>query len=379
MLRKATLFIFIIIFGKAEAQTSAFNIADSLYAIGNYTDAINTYAKVGSKQSDLQIARAYHHIGRYDKATVQYEALIQKDTSLQIAKFELGKLYIKVKNTAKAFAIFSQLTQQRSNPEYFYYLGMVLQDLGKLDESIEAFKHAIAVDSTHLRGIFQLGKYYLGVREYNSALKLINRGLLLFPRDVALINLKALTFYNNDQYKEAMPWFETLLEMGEEKDFIYEKLANCYYKLWELDEAKRTYQKLLDFDNAISKAYNGLGAVYWRERKLDSAAIFFNKAIEAKKPILSKEYIALAQLAREENNLKKAMEYYKKAFEEDKENYINYYQICTLADQYFKDPKIKLNYYQVFIDQFGTDKPYFSEIVAKRISELKEEIHYVSD
>ena len=379
MLRKATLFIFIILFSKAEAQTSAFNIADSLYAIGNYTDAINTYSKVGSKQSDLQIARAYHHIGSYDKAAIQYEAIIQKDTTLQIAKFELGKLYIKVKNTAKAFDIFSQLTKHYSNPEYFYYQGMVLQDLGKMDGSIEAFKHAIAVDSSHLRSIFQLGKYYLGAKEYNSALKYINRGLSIYPKDVGLINLKALAFYNNDQYKEAKPWFESLLEMGEEKDFIYEKLAYCYFTVWEFELAKSTYNKLLDFDSAISKAYYGLGEVYWRERKLDSAAIFFNRAIEAKKPILSKEYIALAQLAREENNFKKAMDYYKKAFNEDTENYMNYYQICTLADQYYKDPKIKLEHYQHFITQFGTNKPYFSEIVAKRISQLKEEIHFVAD
>lgn len=335
MLRKATLFIFIIIFSKAEAQSSALNMADSLYAIGNYTNAINAYAKVGTKQSDLQIARAYHQIGSFDKAAIQYEALIQKDTILQIAKFELGKLYIKVKNTAKAFAVFSQLTQQRPNPEYFYYFGMVLQDLGKMDESVEAFKNGVAIDSTHLRSIFQLGKYYLGVREYNSALKFINRGLLLYPKDVAFINLKALTLYTNDQYKEAKPWFETLLEMGEEKDFIYEKLANCYYKLWLLDEAKQTYRKLLDYEAAIPRAYFGLGEVYWREKKTDSATIFFNKAIDAKKPFLGAEYTALAQLAREENDLKKAMEYYKKAFGEDKENYRNYYQICTLADQIY--------------------------------------------
>ncbi len=367
-------FIFALGFFKAEAQTSALNMADSLYAIGNYTDAVNTYAKVGTKQSDLQIARAYHHIGSYDKAAIQYEAIIQKDTSQQIAKFELGKLYIKVKEIAKAFDVFSQLTKQ-----YFYYQGIVLQDLGKIDRSIEAFKHGVAIDSTHLRSIFELGKYYLSIREYNSALKFINRGLLIYPKDVGLINLKALAFYNNDQYKEAKPLFEALLEMGEKKDFIYEKLAYCYYKLWEFELSKRAYNKLLDFDNAISKAYYGLGEVYWRERKLDSAAIFFNKAIESKNPILSKEYNALAQLAREENDLKKAMEYYKKAFEEDKENYMNYYQICTLADQYYKDPKIKLDYYQGFINQFGKNKPYFSEIVTKRISELKEEIHYVSD
>ncbi|MEA1784483.1 tetratricopeptide repeat protein [Arenibacter sp. GZD96] len=379
MLKKVTLFIFIIIFSKAEAQTSALAIADSLYATGNYTTAINQYAKVGTKQSHLQIARAYHHIGNFDKAIAQYEALILKDTALQIAAFELGKLYVKVKNSEKALPLFSELSQRQPNPEYFYYLGMVQQDLGKNMESIAAFKKAVVIDSTHLRSLFQLGKHYLGEREYNLAQQYINKGLTEYPQDVSLINLKALTFYNNDQYQEAKPLFELLIDLGEEKDFLFEKLATCYYKLWEFEAAKHTYLRLLEFENAIPKAYFGLGEVYWRTTQRDSAAIYFHKAIASKKPFLAKEYTALAGLAREENKLSKALEYYKLAFEEDTENHINYYQICTVADQLFKDPKLKLAYYEKFIAQFGNDKPYFSQIVDKRISELKEEIHFVSE
>ena len=78
---------------KAEAQSSASVIADSLYLTGNYTTAINEYTKVGDAKASLQIARAYNAIGNYDKSIAQYEAVLSSSPDLQIARFELGKLY----------------------------------------------------------------------------------------------------------------------------------------------------------------------------------------------------------------------------------------------------------------------------------------------
>ncbi len=73
------------------------------------------------------------------------------------------------------------------------------------------------------------------------------------------------------------------------------------------------------------------------------------------------------------------MEYYKLSHKEDPSNIINYYQFCALADLYNKDPKIRLKLYEDFIKMFGTKQRYFSEFAAKRISELKEEIHFAKE
>ena len=80
-----------------KSQSTDIRAADSLYALGNYSAAINKYAKDGSKNAQQQIARAYHAIGNYEKAITQYEHLVRRDSLLQIARFELGKLYLKTK------------------------------------------------------------------------------------------------------------------------------------------------------------------------------------------------------------------------------------------------------------------------------------------
>lgn len=44
------LIVFMLVLANAEAQLSDISVADSLYAIGNYTLAINEYAKVANRR-----------------------------------------------------------------------------------------------------------------------------------------------------------------------------------------------------------------------------------------------------------------------------------------------------------------------------------------
>ncbi|WP_394973651.1 tetratricopeptide repeat protein [uncultured Croceitalea sp.] len=185
---------------KAEAQSlpesragSTPSIADSLYLLGNYTAAINSYAEIRGESSNLQIARAYTAIGDKEKAILQYQNILLKDNENVLAKFELGKLYDKTKKYEEAINLFQQLTTPNiKNPEFYYYLGKVSQSNLDYDTGNEALKKAIQLDSTHLRGIYLLGKYYVGVEEPANALEIIDLGLKTAPNDVALLNLKML-------------------------------------------------------------------------------------------------------------------------------------------------------------------------------------------
>ena len=372
------LILVLLINGKAIAQTST--IADSLYATGNYVKAINSYAKVGSINSILQTARAYNTIGNFDKAIVQYQDVISKDSTLQIAPFELAKLYLKVKRPKDALPLFSNLVSSGGeNPEYLYFQGEAFGALGEEKKSVVSYQRAITIDSTHLRSLFRLAKYYIVQAENNKALDYIDLGLDFYENDLSLINLKALAHFNNDAFEKAIPWFEKLIAMGETKAFIYKKLAHCYFKAWDFEKAKNIYYILLGIDDTDADAYFNLGHTFWKDKQLDSAQIFIEKSIEVQDPILDREYNALAGLARELGDLKSALEYYKLAYAEDPENPRGYYQICTVADRLYKDPKLKLAHYEKFIDMYGKDKFYFSKFVSKRISELKEEIHFAQE
>lgn len=355
-------------------------IADSLYAIGNYTKAINYYAEARGANSSLQIARAYNSIGNFEKAITQYQSVVEQHPDWQIANFELGKLLLKAKEYDEARKLFSRLTASgNDNPEYHYYLGEAFQELEQPVSALIAYKKAVKLDSTHLRSLFRLGKYFTIKLERDQALKYVEKGLQFYENDVAFINLKALIYYNDNQYKMAIPWFKRLLELGETKPYVYEKLAYCYYKNWEFEKAKETYRILIGIDDQNSDIYFGMAAALRKNKQLDSAEIYINKAMAVQRPVFAEGYGTLASLARERNDLKSALEYYKLAHKEAPLDDMLYFNICTVADQYYKDPKTKLGYYENFLRKFGKNRPYASKMAAKRVKELKEEIHFAKN
>ncbi len=265
------------------------------------------------------------------------------------------------------------------NPEYQYYLGEAFQELDQPASALVAYKSAVELDSTHLRSLFQLGKYFTIKLERDQALKYVDAGLRFYENDVSLINLKALIYYNDNQYKTAIPWFERLLEFGETKPYVYEKLAHCYYKNWEFEKAKETYRIWIGIDDQNSDAYFGMAAALQNNKQLDSAEIYINKAMDVQRPVFAEGYSSLASYARERNDLKSALDYYKLAYKETLSDEMIYFNICTLADQLYKDPKTKLGYYENYIKKFGKNMPYVSKIAVRRIKDLKEEIHFAKN
>ncbi|WP_150452348.1 tetratricopeptide repeat protein [Arenibacter lacus] len=318
------IFLLIGLVGNGNSQISATSTADSLFATGNYTMAINEYAKHGaSSKAQLQIARAYNTIGNYDKAVTQYTSLVQNNQSLVLAKYELGRLYLKLKNYALAHTVFSQLTEKNhQNPEYFYYLGESLNGLDRSAESISAYKQSVKIDSTHLRSLFQLGKYYVFKRERDSVLKYVDKGLQFYRNDVGLIHLKALAYYNDRYFSRAIPLFEKLVELGEDKEYIHERMGQAYLHIRQYAKAKEAYVNWLAFNDENPKALYGVGTSLWKLQELDSAKIYFLKSIDVQQVALDKEYNALARLAMEQNDIKLAIGHYENAYLENPEGHL---------------------------------------------------------
>jgi tetratricopeptide (TPR) repeat protein len=379
-LRITLLTLILLLNTNLAAQEKEGVIADSLYATGNYTKAINAYASLGTVPAGLQIARAYSAIGNYDKALDQYKAVLELDSQQQLAQFELGKLLLKQKQFDEARKNFQHLVSVAGdNPEYHYYLGEAHRNLDQPSSSLVSYKNAIEKDSTHLRSLFQLGKYFTIKGEKNQALDYIDQGLHFYDNDVALVNLKALVYYNDARFLDAISWLEKVLELGEQKEYVYEKLAYSYYKEWEFEKAKAAYTELLKFNETNSDYYYALAETYRKNKQVDSAELFVKKGMEIQRPVLAKGYMALSGLAREKDDLQLALEYLQLAVAEDPNDGMLYYRLCALTDRYFKDPKIKLKHYERYLDRFGTKVPYFSETAKKRISELKEQIHYAKE
>ncbi|SFW33510.1 Tetratricopeptide repeat-containing protein [Sinomicrobium oceani] len=366
---------------KGGAQSPPLAVADSLYALGNYTAAITEYNKYPSPGSRMQVARAYHAIGNYEKALGQYENLVAEYPDMPVAQNELGKLYLKIKQFEKARDVFLLLTEKEyGSADNFYLLGKSYQYIaGESGYALPAFKQAFRKDTTHLKSIYETGKYYLKNREKDSVLKYVDKGLTFYPNSVELINLKALALFNNGNHREASPWFERLTALGEEKPYIYERLGDCYVRLIAYEKAVIAYETALKLEglNPNPKTLLALGKIHLKLKDYEKAAAYTKEAIAVQQVTFESEYETLANIVLEQKQVKEGLEYLKLAYEEDPESTHLYYRICLVADNYYVDPKLKLRYYEDFMQKTG-DSPIveiYKAHVSKRISALRQEIH----
>ena len=120
------LIVIILISCKAEAQSSALAVADSLYALGNYSKAISVYQK--TPKNSLKIAKSYEALGNLTKAVDFYKAALQENSKSTIIQYNYAKLLMRARKFESADTLIRELIQQQpSNPNFVYQYGLLLE------------------------------------------------------------------------------------------------------------------------------------------------------------------------------------------------------------------------------------------------------------
>ncbi|EGV44584.1 tetratricopeptide repeat protein [Bizionia argentinensis JUB59] len=364
--------VVILAFFKTEAQPSVLNIADSLYVNGNFSEAIKTYKLYGDMDDiSSKLARSYQAIGNYDKALDHYQKGIKVFPDNALLKYEYAKLLSKTKNYQTASSVFKQLIALDSlHPNYHYELGLVYEKLGDSLMHSE-YKKSFQLDSGHQKAIFKLAKRQIQIRNYDSTTYYLNVGLKTFENNGALINLKAQNYYFQKDYKKATIWFEKLLGLGEDSQFVHEKLSYCYSQISEVHKAIEQQKLAIAKEPRNSKNLYILGELYTRIDDYKQGEHYIKKSIELVDLPLDYEYMKLGTIQNHQNKYKEAIQSFQSALKENPDNhYVAFYLVFT-QDKYYKDVDSKIKLYENFIAKYPKNPFLFK--VKSRLSELKEE------
>lgn len=391
-------FILLLIVARAGAQSSALAIGDSLYAVGNYTKAIEGYKKIENPSASvlLKMARAYNGKGVKGTALTFYKASLLKDGAQPIAQTEYGRLLLTRSKFATADSIFSDLARRfPDNPEYFYQWGRALDNKAAMDtlrlgnkttkETItfpeDAFARAVQLDSTHQKAIFELSKYYLRHKEYPLVEQLTKKALESDPENIEILGVIAQNYYYKGWYDEAIQYFNTLLDLGVSTLFIHDKLGRSYYQKREYKKAIEHYKEVLQYDDKDWGTLITLARLENFNKNYEQAITYGIKALDYKNLPLDDVYYTLGRSYELKRDFKKAMQNYQFAVKEDPNNFDAVYSIAVAADNYYKDKKEVLKLYEIFVAHFKDTKhpPYVARLANERITSLKREIFEAAD
>lgn len=370
-MRSFYLFIFLVLASRAEAQeVSALAIGDSLYAVGNYSKAIDSYEQIKAKNEQvyLKLARAHQAKGTLDDALTNYK-LAATSTDEVIAMNEYGKLLITKRQFKEADSVFTALIDvYQTNPDFYYQRGRA-KELTPLNIRIDAtdstttsekkliphildYRKAVALDSTHQKALGELAVFYLKRKEYPMVEKLAFKALESYPTNVEIISTLAQSYYYKGWNEEGIEWFEKLLALGQDTQFIREKLGNLYYKKRKYEKSVEQYLGALKFSPEDWYLHATLAKLYNHTADLKSAETHGLFAVLYKDLPLDEEYYTLARTYEMKKDWKNAMKYVNRSLEEKPENKNAEYTKAIIADNYYEDRRAVLKLYEDFIKKY---------------------------
>ncbi|MFD1062975.1 tetratricopeptide repeat protein [Winogradskyella litorisediminis] len=357
----------------AEAQSSALDVADSLYANGNYTKAINSYLEIEDKHAVYsKIAKAYLALGNRGKALENYKLSTDANPDDALIKYEYAKLLLASKKYKEASDIFEKLIYiDYKNPNYHYQKGLALEKLND-STALNRFLSAYNLDDTHQKAIYKIARHHLVKRHHQLSHRYIDKGLESYAENIELISLKAQNYYYQEYHDQAITWFNKLIELGETSEFIHEKLSLSYAKQSDYKEAIYHRTEALKYNPYNATAMYVIGTYYEKLKDYKQAEEFISKSLNLKDVPLNDEYIKLGRVLNYQKKYAEAIVAYQKAVKEKPQDLFAQFALLTTKDQYYADKKTVIKLYEKFIEDHPNDKM-FKPLIEHRISELKKE------
>lgn len=355
----------------AEAQSSALAVGDSLYSNGNYSKAIESYKKYEDKAEVYdKIAKAYVAIGNFGEAVANYQKSVTSNSKNALVKFEYAKLLLRLKEFKEASKLFEELIYiDYKNPNYHYQQGVALEKL-KDSTALNRFLSAYQLDETHQKAISKIAKYHLIKRNHRISHKYIDKGLESYNDNIELISLKAQNYFYQDYYKEAIIWFKKLLDLGEESEFIHEKLSICYADFSDYEDAIFHRKAVLKYNPKDAESLYLIGSYYERLGDFEEAQRYMEDSIKLQDVSLNKEYRQLGTVLNRQKKYEEAIKVFQKAIKEDPSDVFTRFLILRTKDEYYADKDAVIKLYEDFLNTYKNES--ISKFAEYRLKELKE-------
>ncbi|WP_010231680.1 tetratricopeptide repeat protein [Gillisia marina] len=360
------------------AQTPTLAIADSLYAVGNYSEAILQLDSIQEKSDvvQLRLAKLYVASGNLDSAIKSYKRILQDHPNKLLSAMEYGEVLVKAGELNAADSLFSLLAIKYPENAGFQFQQAIIKEKKRDSTHIGFLERTIEIDPSHQQALYKLAKNALSRRNFSVSEKLSLQGLQVNPNNASLLSILAQTYFNENSYVLAIPPLEKLLALGQGNEFVHSKLGFCYYHQNNFKDAIIQYESALSYEDRNSDTHYNLGKLYARTGDLKKSETHLLMSLLIKKQPVDAEFLSLALTYKLQEDYEKAFQYFNSALEENPENERALYERAIAADNYFKDKKAVLNYYQSYLGKYskkGNESLIY--LVEIRIKDIKEELH----
>lgn len=325
--------------GPARAQ----NKFDELFYT-NYSAAVKSEKKSKNIQAISEYKQA-HDMQKRDFATLVKLGLLYSNSQLP----EKEKSLITARNYfAKAVSIKGDDVMAN------LLLGKTLEEIGDKEIAIKYYIKAANLEPNNILLRSNIARLYFEEARFKQAIEIFNKVILAYPDNLKARSYLGASLQATDNYMAAIEQYNYVLKYLPEDYSVLKNLGDSWLAIGQYDKAKENYEKAILIDPNVPHLYADIAFIAHKQNDLDLAEKNYEKALNLKdnedwkralahtywanesvdKAITAfeaiQEFAVSAYIYQNKEELRNAVEDYKKAIELDPKDHKSRYNLAQI-------------------------------------------------
>ena len=206
-------------------------------------------------------------------------------------------------------AFLKVLDEDKNNPNIMNNIGLCYAKLYKDDLAIEYFMKALSFNPKSVQTYINLSDVYYRNKNIIDAINLLENGVTLMPKEIALKHYLSRFYTEDCRYDLAMDQLMEILDIDADNVDAYWDLGNLQFEIGDYESAASNYENVLEKvqDNAV--LYYQTAITYEANDNIDKAISNHLKAISCNENF-HPSYKKLGILFMARNEIEDAIEYF---------------------------------------------------------------------
>ena len=229
--------------------------------------------------------------------------------------------------------------------EYLFIEGLKQKMIGNTDAATQYFNNCLEIDPNSAASLYELANIYVSKGELISAKLLLEKAIQINPDNKWYKILLAQIYQNNKQFEKASEIYTELIKLGPDNVDYYYLNALLLTSAKKYNEAIKAYNELekkIGYNEQIALARQNL----YRAAGMNKEAYAEIQRLIDRSPDVPEYYGVMADMYKEDGNMKKALEYYNKVLEIDPNNGFVHFSLATF---YLQNKEVEKGYEHALI------------------------------
>lgn len=220
--------------------------------------------------------------GLSDSALAAFGLALEENPQLTTAHMGMGDIYLDFGHYHLAEPAYERATEaEPNNFEAHYYLALVRQLRGRVEDAIRTYLRALAIHPESLEANRDIAAAYLQIGRPNEAVSYARRAVRLDPDSQAAWSNLGAAYSLLNEHERALNAYRHAVELGEMEEPVLLGLADAHIRLGNHQQAVNVLDSLVRGNPGSAMAHERMGLAKFKMRRFDEALEHYRKANEA--------------------------------------------------------------------------------------------------